>query len=348
MNHFNLSATGKAYYYAIILFSIIFLLQQNCLAQDTVKFIKRPDLMRPAVARRITPLQNGPDLVITNVTGVPAAITSLDANGECPYFFAAVTVKNIGNEDALIPSNTWAIGGESQYTNISAAGQITNTLINNSRVIKPNESWTATLAGKVKCLRDNPVIIIFEVDPQNRVREKNESNNLWSKSIPNQVVPNPGQKPDLIVQRVWVTPENPDSYSIVMIHVELKNIGAGSAVFCQYNTIWMSQVEGQNEGGGGAGNRVVVPNEVIGGGIIISESGRLANGCYRVFVKVDPNNSVEESNEDNNSYTAYLSIGGVPCQDKINEDRARGSTTTIRIQDVPLRRISSDPMFRVR
>lgn len=353
IKNYNLSANRKVYYFYFLIFFSIMLLSEKSLAQDTVRFIERSDLTRRVYTpRSVTPRSvtpripfRGPDMKIINVTGVPDVITSLDHNGGCPFFYATVTVKNIGNEDAWFPSNTWIIGGESQYTNISSS-RITNSQTTSRQAIRPNETRTAILAGKVKCLGENPVTITFEVDPQNRVTEINESNNLWSKSVPNQAVPNIDQKPDLTVQRVWFTPENPDHYSRVMIHLELKNKGSGTAVFCN-NTIWMSHIEGQNGGGGGGGNRVVLPNEVIGGGLYITNSGELDDGCYRVTVKVDPRNSIEESDENNNSYTVYLSIGGASCQSLINEDRRRGWIAIRKFQDVPLNRLSTDQMFRV-
>ncbi len=351
--NYNVSANWRVYYfYIIILFSTTILLPENCLAQDTLRSIERTNRTNRVLTRSSKPraLLNksfmGPDMTIINVTGVPDAITSLDHNNGCPVFYATVTMKNIGNEDAWFPSNTWIIGGESQYTNISSS-TITNKKTTSRQAIRPNETKTVILAGKAKCLGENLVTITFEVDPQNRVTEKNETNNLWTKSVRNQAVPYLDQKPDLTVQRVWFTPENPDHYSRVMIHLELKNKGAGSAVFCQNNTIWMSYVEGQNGGGGGAGSRVVLPNEVIGGGLYISNSGELVDGCYRVTIKVDPRNSIEETDENNNSYIAYLSIGGISCQDLIREDNRKGWTITRRLEDVPLNRVNKDQMFRV-
>ncbi len=301
--------------------------------------------VQPQIKIQKLPPQNGPDLVITNVTGVPEAITSLDPNGECPYFFASITVQNIGNQDAWFPSNTWIIGGESQYTNISAPGQITNSRTTVRKAIKAGESWMATLAGKVKCLRTNPVTISFMVDPENRVAETVETNNVWSKSVPNLAVPGLGQQPDLIIQRVWFTPEHPDYYSDVLVHLEIKNVGAGPAVFCGSDIIWMSQIEGKSGGGGGAGPQVILPNEVRAGGITVAGAGILTNGCYRVFVQVDPRNSIAESNENNNSRTAYLSIGGASCQDLVNQDTK--VRATINLQNVPLQTKSTQPLVPV-
>jgi hypothetical protein len=232
---------------------------------------RTPQPVQPQIPTFKPVVQNGPDMVITNVTGVPDAITSLDPNGECPVFFATITVKNVGNQDAWFPANTWIIGGESQYTNISSS-QITNSQTQSPRAIKPGESWTATLAAKAKSLQNNPVTITFEVDPQKRVAETNESNNTWSKSVPNQAVPGLGQSPDLIIQRVWFTPDKPDHYSRIMINLEIKNIGAGPAVFGGNGTIWMSQIDGKNYGAGGCApnGQAILPNEVISGG-----------GCYR-------------------------------------------------------------------
>ena len=330
------------------LFAIVVVLL--CVAVDT-GYAQTAKTRTPQPAQPQTPtftpvVKNGPDMVITNVTGVPDAITSLDPNGECPVFFATITVKNVGNQDAWFPANTWIIGGESQYTNISAS-QITNSQTQYPRAIKAGESWTATLAGKAKCLRENPAKITFEVDPQKVVAEINESNNTWSKSVANPAVAGLGQTPDLIVQRVWFTPDNPDHYSSIMINLEIKNIGAGPVVFCGYGVIWMSQIEGKNYAAGGAAldGKVILPNEVIGGGVVLADPGELTNGCFRVRVQVDPNNLIAESNENNNSYTAYLSIGGASCQDLITRDQT--VKAEIKLQGVPLRTTSTTPMTRV-
>jgi subtilase family serine protease len=309
-----------------ILLSILF-----CVCVLTA-YSQIPQRIQPQVKIQRLPPKDGPDLVITNVTGVPDAITSLDPNGECPVFFPVITVQNIGNQDAWFPSNTWIVGGESQDVRWDPT---TSSSVKNCK----------TTAGKAKCLRTNPVTISFMVDPQNRVAEAYETNNVWTKSVSNTAVPNLDQKPDLIIQNVSFMPEKPDYYSRVMISLEIKNIGAGSAVFCSSDWTWKEQIEGQNYAAGGAGPTVILPGEVKRGGIYISESGELANGCYRVFVQADPNNAVAESNENNNSRTAYLSIGGASCELKIKQDSM--VKAVVNLQSVSVQKKSTSPMVRV-
>jgi subtilase family serine protease len=82
----------------------------------------------------------------------------------------------------------------------------------------------------------------------------------------------------------------------------------------------------------------------VGGGVI-ADPGDLTNACYRVRVQVDPSNLIAESNENNNSTTAYLSIGGSSCQDMITRDQT--VKAEIKLQGVPLRTTSTTPMTRV-
>jgi hypothetical protein len=259
-----------------------------------------------------------PDLVIVSVGGVPNEITSYEGFG--PIFFATITVKNVGNADAWFPPNTWIIGGPSQYTNISAPGQITNQPTATNTVIKPGQLWTATLAGKIKCFRGDVLEVRFQVDPQNRVAEKDKLNNEWKKLVTNRAVLGQSQKPDLIMESVSFSPANPTHYDRVMINVTMKNQGAGPAVFCENETIWMALLE-QRGGSGGAGDRVVKAGEQFFGGLYIIEPNTLQRGCYRVKTTVDPNKAIPETNENNNSMISYLSMDNGDCSGLIAEDK---------------------------
>lgn len=265
----------------------------------------------------------GPDLVIVSVEGVPDEITALDPNGQCPHFFATITVKNIGNGDAWFPYSTWIIGGPSQYTNISAPGRITNAQTRTRTVIKPRQTWTATLAGKAKCLRGNQVEVRFQVDPQNRVWEKNENNNEWKKLVANSAVPGQEQKPDLVIDSVTFRPPNPTHYDRVMIDVQMRNKGAGPAIFCQSDRTWQVQREGTHNAGGGTGPKVVRAGQQFAGGLYEVEPNTLQKGCYRFFVATDPYNVIQETNENNNRWTAYLSMDRGDCQIFIRQDKIK-------------------------
>ncbi len=261
-----------------------------------------------------------PDLIIVSVQGVPDEIATLDPNGECPFFFATVTIKNIGNKDAWFPAGSWIIGGPSQYTNI-ASSQITNIRFGEWKQIRAGQTWTATLAGKAKCLRGNPVEVRFQVDPQNVVQESNERNNDWAKTLVNRAVPDQDKLPDLVVDAVTFTPLNPTMFDRVMVSVAMRNQGAGPAIFCDPATIWMANVEPMTNSAGGAGYRVIRPGEGFFGGIYIVEPRALQVGCYRVRVTVDPNNQIPETSETNNTKIAYLSIGRADCSQLIAEDQ---------------------------
>jgi CARDB protein len=285
-------------------------------AQTTTK----PEMQRgPVQLQRATPVAAGPDLVIESVQGVPDAITSPDGFG--PIFFATITIRNRGNADAWFPPNSWIIGGPSQYTNISAPGKITNSQTSANTAIRPGQTWSATLAGKASCLRGDPIEVRFQVDPQNRVQETNENNNEWKKLVANRAVPGQNQQPDVVIESVSFRPPNPTHYDRVMIDVKMRNVGAGPAVFCEHDLIWMSQIEGANGGGGGAGDRVVKPNEEFMGGLNIVEPNTMQKGCYRVRVTVDPRNAIVETNENNNMRVGYLSMEGGDCAALVAEDR---------------------------
>jgi hypothetical protein len=271
------------------------------------------------------PLQTKPmpDLVIVSVTGVPDEITGTE--GFDSIFFATVTVQNVGNADAWFAPGSWIIGGPSQYTNISAS-KITNQQTTYNTAIKPGETRTETLAGKIKCFRSDPLEVEFQVDPQNKVAESNERNNSWKKLVANRAVPGRDQKPDLVVESVTFKPLNPTRYDRVFVDVQMRNLGPGPAIFCEQDRIWMSIVEqpdrpSSRAGGGGAGDRVVKAGEQFFGGVYIVEPNTLQKGCYRVRVTVDDKNVIPEISEGNNTKTAYLAIDGGDCSKLIQEDR---------------------------
>ncbi len=270
-----------------------------------------------------------PDLVIVSVSGVPDEITRTDRFSPGPggrIFLITMTVKNIGNEDAWFPPYTWFMGGPSSnpgtYLLVNGQGSTTISQYPKYMVIRPGETRTENIAGEIKCIRGDPLEVRFQVDPQNRVVERNEGNNEWKKLVSNRAVTGQDQKPDLVIDSISFGPPNPTHYDRVMITVHLSNRGAGPAIFCDRERTWIARFDlpGLSEGGD-AGERVVKPNEAFGGGFYIVEPNTLRRGCYRVFVIVDPDKVISETDENNNTKIAYLPMDGGDCSQLIAEDK---------------------------
>lgn len=150
------------------------------------------------------------------------------------------------------------------------------------------------------------------MDPYNRVAESNEDNNKY---IYNWTVPvlHARRLPDLVVTSVTFNPPSPTQQERVMITVNMKNQGQGSAYFCKGTSIWRSRtVSGQGPGGGGSHvsdtPRVIAPGATFYGGLYLNSSGQYGPGSYQIEATVDPDNKVQESNTRNNSHTTTLVI----------------------------------------
>jgi subtilase family serine protease len=125
-----------------------------------------------------------------------------------------------------------------------------------------------------------------------------------------------GKLPDLAVTKFQYLPENPLTTDRLMLSFAIQNQGEGLAIF-RNGTVYIefdSLTSSYKNRWAISTDYMVKPGEFLTGGQYMYEPGALAPGTYTVHVTADPDNSVEESNESNNSYvyTFILADGGTP------------------------------------
>jgi subtilase family serine protease len=238
-----------------------------------------------------------------------------------------VTVKNQGNGPAIFNFRSIILGSAELYNKEAYPGEVR---------IEPNGTTELFLT------KSNPIPGMqtwsFTVDPRNIISESNENNN--SKSVQVDVlVPDgaAGQKPDLIIVSFNFFPENATTADRISVSMRFRNQGAGVAVFPRGT----AYVEFTNPK---TGNQIkwnmsldmaYAPGEEFSSGQNMFNPQELPAGNYTTLVRVDPDNRIDESNENNNTYTYNwaLAQGGLPdlVINDIHIDPPAGGDTTYSI-----------------
>ena len=143
-------------------------------------------------------------------------------------------------------------------------------------------------------LRSNSITLRAVVDPDNLIKETNESNN--TKTVKIGLASRPDT--DLSIESIAWTPANPSIGDTVTITVSIKNKGPGQAGFSHVDyyiddTFLDSVYTGQID----AGKTVV--NSV---------TWQAVPGTHTIKAIADANNNVAETNENNNEKTVTLSV----------------------------------------
>jgi len=137
----------------------------------------------------------------------------------------------------------------------------------------------------------------FELDPQNKIEELNEKNNVEEIIIP---VGDPDLTPKLASMHLELN--NP---KLVTFKFKVKNIGEISTENILYNVDY-----GDNSGGGG-----IISDSISAGGeyeIILTHQYHSLSGKYNLLFKVDPYNSIKELNERNNAVNKTIDLEKIP------------------------------------
>jgi hypothetical protein len=229
-----------------------------------------------------------------SITALPdLTITSLSTD-KTSYFpsdtvTVSATVKNTGSVTA--PSSTirltpGALLVQNKTVSTLAAGASTNV------------TWTITLPEDDSDVQQT-VVLTAAVDPANAIQESNETNNTVTKSI----IINPTPKPDLQI----IGANTVDWYGgkDVVVSVQVRN---SKTVAVPSVTVRMKLGSIQKDEAicapGSADNLAVFRFTVP------IPSGQ--SQAFDISFTVDPDNSIKESNEGNNSYTKTQTVYALP------------------------------------
>jgi len=234
-----------------------------------------------------------PDLTIFNTDFTPRTPNVGD------LIQHAITVRNSGNATAgpFVVRLQDGTGSTQQNVSLLAAGG--STLVNFSRTLNnAQENITVT------------------VDSTNQVTESNENNNTTQFQITGQTPPPPPANfPDLVVETLTFSPQNPNIGNNVQLNVTVRNQGSAAAgpfrvALQNTNTI-------RSFGGLGAG-----------AGVQLTLSASLASNGQSFTVVADSLNQVIESDENNNTRAVTVQGNTPPPpsnspQGNINTDKAQ-------------------------
>src|SRR4030043_893736 len=146
--------------------------------------------------------------------------------------------------------------------------------------------------------------IFVKIDPLNVIDELDETDNIASKNLTSATLP------DLSITAadIWIFPPCPDPYISVGIFIKVRNLGETDA-----SNVLVEIYNGDPASGGvklpGSG---IIPNIPAGG---LADAGAAIAGEYvtggtkNIYVLVDPQNSIMESNETNNTVIKTFTVG---------------------------------------
>lgn len=164
-------------------------------------------------------------------------------------------------------------------------------------------NWTAGPAGVHG--------ILVKVDPENRIPEWNEENNAADRAI--EVRPRDGLLPDLtFVEGIWFSNEHPKEGQTINICVVVKNIGEDGAsnIDVRFADIYKGQTSL-------IGTKVINHLGPGESAEVCQEWKAQPAGEHNIFVKIDPENKIQESNEENNATDRGIVVDP-PEQQEIN------------------------------
>jgi subtilase family serine protease len=151
------------------------------------------------------------------------------------------------------------------------------------------------ITRKVTPVKAMPYNIKAVADIDKEVKEMNEGNNELAQAV--EVVS--AIPPDLTVTELSWTPQSPTTADTVTFTAKIKNIGNGSS----------SASKALFRVGGGAGVTMNVPALSAGEEFLLTRSLKLSNPfSYVVEVTADSQNSIDETNENNNIKRSDLRV----------------------------------------
>jgi len=228
--------------------------------------------------------QKKPDLIVTEIVQDPPN----PLRGESWHF--KVKIKNIGNANAFFPRGIKIIAHNAQ-------GSFSGVTDNMNITIAPGQTLTKIQYPGVNKSGTFPVT--FKVDPENAVDESNENNNT---KVGSYTVRNTQGLPDLIITSLTTDPAVPTTQGF-FLNVTIKNRGTGVVNL---------------QGGLKFIIKSVNTNTIALKGILMLSPGQsrsvkcyathLSKGTFTWTIKVDPDNHIMESDENNNTKDISLKI----------------------------------------
>jgi len=164
-------------------------------------------------------------------------------------------------------------------------------------------NWTASPAGMHS--------ILVKVDPENAIPEWNEQNNAADKAI--EVKPRDGLLPDLaFAEGIWFSDEHPNEGLTINICVVVENIGEDGAndIDVRFTDIFQGQWNL-------IGTKVISQLGPGDSAEVCQEWVAQPAGQHNILVKIDPENKIQESNEQNNATDRGIVVEP-PEQQEIN------------------------------
>jgi hypothetical protein len=137
--------------------------------------------------------------------------------------------------------------------------------------------------------------------------------------------------PDLVITKIFFSPEKSTIKDKVILNVEFKNIGSGPAYISPGMTEWETVTAPSSTGTMGLRIQTMGPqaDEVLGGkkeatkvivlkpgesyasSMVVVDPGRLAPGEYTYVLRVNPDEEIKEADIGNNEQMAVLKMQGL-------------------------------------
>lgn len=208
------------------------------------------------------------DLIVQSINWSPSS----PSRGDTVVF--SVVVKNQGNATSRTTKLNFYIDGASRgiqdVSAISPGGTVTKTY-----------SWV-TLPGQHT--------LKASVDEANNIRESNDNNNDYTVTYTT-------SPPDLVIDKIVWSPQNPSKNDIVSINATVKNQGSGRADICTLVFI----IDGELR------SNLTVNALEAGASVNITYNWTVISEKHEVKTIVDYLQNVAESDETNNEKTATIS-----------------------------------------
>lgn len=239
-----------------------------------------------------------PDLIVTGISWSPAS----PVTGNAVTFSA--TIKNQGSAATpagVINGVSFSVDGtqvnwSDTNTNSLAAGASVTLTANNGT--GGSSTWTATSGTHT---------ILANVDDVNRIAESNETNNTLSAPL----TVGAGQ-PDLIVTAVSWSPTSPITGNAVTFSATIKNQGTAATpngvihgVEFKVDGVQVNWSDTSTASLAAGATRTLTANNGPTG----SSTWTATSGTHTVLATVDDVNRIAESNENNNTLSAPLTVG---------------------------------------
>lgn len=256
---------------------------------------------KPRATKTATPVKQSPSVPLS-ITQSDLVITKIDP-GSCLIEPGKnqrinITIKNRGNTKAVIPREYFLYS----YTQ-SKTGQTTNIKLDNSIILEPGETFTTNNDQlSFGANQEGRYSVVFKVDPENRISEKNENNN--EKTFEYTVE---SQLPDLVITNISVETILPTPTDC-RLRITLMNTGKKSTsnkkilIFGTDSKTGFKHISVQSTHSLAPGESRQYKADAI---------GLLLHSTVTWNFQVDPLSFIDEVNELNNYKSITFAIGSV-------------------------------------